>query len=225
MARRVDQVELVALPVDADGLGLDRDPALALELHRVEHLLAHLAARDGVGELEDAVGQRRLPMVDVRDDREVADAVLLHGAHRRRPERARNDSNALELTNSQQTAGKQVGHAARDERAVERDELGRRTTRRAPRRAPTRRRTRRPRATAEATRDAERSSAPSRAELDPPEPAAQEHEQRGRSGDVRDRDRERDPPDADAVEDREERGVEDEVAERDPGRHPRAPGG
>ena len=43
MARGVDQVQVVGLAVarrvrDAHGLGLDRDPALALELHRVEHL-------------------------------------------------------------------------------------------------------------------------------------------------------------------------------------------
>jgi hypothetical protein len=42
VARRVDEVELVAPPLDADRLGLDRDAALALELHRVEHLLPHL---------------------------------------------------------------------------------------------------------------------------------------------------------------------------------------
>ena len=76
---RVDQVQLVALPGHAHGLRLDRDPALALELHRVEHLLAHLAAGDGVGELEDAVGERRLAVVDVGDDREVADLALVHG--------------------------------------------------------------------------------------------------------------------------------------------------
>ena len=35
--------------------------------------------RDGVGQLEDAVGERRLAVVDVRDDREVADAFLVHG--------------------------------------------------------------------------------------------------------------------------------------------------
>ena len=75
---RVDQVQLVALPHDADGLRLDRDAALALEIHRVEQLLAHLPARDGVGHLEDAVGQRRLAVVDVRDDREVADLALIH---------------------------------------------------------------------------------------------------------------------------------------------------
>ena len=75
---RVDQVQLVALPHHADGLRLDRDPALALEIHRVEQLLAHLAAGDGFGDLEDAVGQRRLAVVDVRDDREVADLALIH---------------------------------------------------------------------------------------------------------------------------------------------------
>ena len=74
VARRVDQVELVALPGHAHRLRLDRDPALALEVHRVEHLRAHVALRDGVRQLEDAIGERRLAVVDVRDDREVADA-------------------------------------------------------------------------------------------------------------------------------------------------------
>ena len=79
VAGRVDQVQLVALPRDAHRLRLDRDPALALEVHRVEHLRAHLALRDGVRQLEDAVGERRLAVVDVRDDREVADVLLVHG--------------------------------------------------------------------------------------------------------------------------------------------------
>src|ERR671913_354635 len=74
----VDQVELMALPEDADSLSLDRDPALALELHRVEQLLLHVAVGDRVGRLQDAIGQRRLPMVDGGDDREVAVLVLFH---------------------------------------------------------------------------------------------------------------------------------------------------
>ena len=75
---RIDQVQLVALPEHAHGLRLDRDPALALELHRVEQLLLHVAVGDRVRELQDAIGQRRLPMVDVGDDREVADVCLVH---------------------------------------------------------------------------------------------------------------------------------------------------
>src|SRR5205807_3809884 len=48
MARRVHQVEDVSLAVpslidEPDGLRLDCDAALALDLHAVEHLLAHLA--------------------------------------------------------------------------------------------------------------------------------------------------------------------------------------
>jgi predicted Mrr-cat superfamily restriction endonuclease len=74
VAGRVDEVEGVALPVDAHVLRLDRDAALALEVHRVEVLAAHVARIDGAGDLEDAVGERALAVVDVGDDREVADA-------------------------------------------------------------------------------------------------------------------------------------------------------
>ena len=83
VAGRVDQVQLVGLPVvcarveHPHRLRLDRDPALALEVHRVEHLGAHRARVDRVGQLEDAVGQRRLAVVDVGDDREVADVGLV----------------------------------------------------------------------------------------------------------------------------------------------------
>src|SRR5213083_1940180 len=92
MAGRVDEVELVPLPLDAHRLRLDRDAPLAFQIHRVEHLLAHVTARDGVRELEYAIGQRRLPMIDVGDDREVADAVLGHV--RRALKRLSKDSNA-----------------------------------------------------------------------------------------------------------------------------------
>jgi hypothetical protein len=77
--RRVDQVVDVPVPVDADVLGLDRDAAFALEVHRVEVLRLHVARLDRAGDLEDAVGQRRLAVVDVSDDREIPDAVELHG--------------------------------------------------------------------------------------------------------------------------------------------------
>ena len=84
VARRVDEVEGVGLAVrgvvlDAHGAGLDGDPLLALEVHRVEHLRRHLALVDRVRRLEQPVGERRLPVVDVRDDAEVADA--LRGDH------------------------------------------------------------------------------------------------------------------------------------------------
>ena len=79
VARRIDEVQLMALPGDAHGLGLDRDPALALEIHRIEQLLAHVAVGDRVRELKNPIGQGRLPVVDVGDDGEVSDAALVHG--------------------------------------------------------------------------------------------------------------------------------------------------
>ncbi len=80
MAGRVDQVEpvgpaVLGRVVEPDGPGLDRDPLLALEVHRVEDLAVHLPRVDGVGELEQAVRQGRLAVVDVGDDGEVAQAT------------------------------------------------------------------------------------------------------------------------------------------------------
>src|SRR5439155_14011481 len=83
VSRRVDQVQLVQLAVAGviahpDGVQLDRDAAFALQIHRVEHLLAHQALVERPGELDEAVGQGRLPVVDVGDDAEVADVILAH---------------------------------------------------------------------------------------------------------------------------------------------------
>ncbi len=78
--RRVDQVQVVDLSVarrvrERGGLRLDRDPALALELHRVEDLLAHLALGETAAALDEAVCERRFAVIDVRDDRKVADEL------------------------------------------------------------------------------------------------------------------------------------------------------
>ena len=48
MPRRIDQIELVLFTIlrgvlHAHGMCFDGDPALALQIHRVEHLLLHLA--------------------------------------------------------------------------------------------------------------------------------------------------------------------------------------
>ena len=79
VAGRVDQVQLVSLAVervvDRDGAGLDRDAALALQVHVVEQLLAELALGDRARLEQELVGQRALAVVDVGDDREVADVL------------------------------------------------------------------------------------------------------------------------------------------------------
>ena len=86
MAGRVHQVELIDLPVlrlvaEADGLRLDGDAPLALELHVVEDLVGHLAVGERAGGLDQPVGQGGFPVVDMGDDREVADMVERRVSH------------------------------------------------------------------------------------------------------------------------------------------------
>ena len=80
----VDEIEVVDLAVarpvvQADRLGLDGDATLLFQIHGIEHLCRHLPIRQPATDLDEAICQRRLAMVDMRDDREVADVSLLHG--------------------------------------------------------------------------------------------------------------------------------------------------
>ena len=80
MAGGVDQVEQIRLSVpgaivERGGLGLDGNPALALERHGVEDLRLHLPVRQSAAELDEAVSQRRFAVVDVGDDGKVADKL------------------------------------------------------------------------------------------------------------------------------------------------------
>ena len=87
VARRVDEVEHVVLalvvPGQPDGLALDRDAALALDVHPVQVLGAHLPPLDDAGQLQHAVGQRGLAVIDVRDNAEIADHGLVRTGRRR----------------------------------------------------------------------------------------------------------------------------------------------
>ena len=67
-------------PFHPHGRRLNRDPALALEVHLVEHLFGHLAGRDRPGDLKQPVCECALAVVDVGNDAEIADAGLLHTA-------------------------------------------------------------------------------------------------------------------------------------------------
>jgi hypothetical protein len=55
------------------GRALDGDAALALDVHPVQVLGPHLAIGHHAGELQHAVGQRGLAVVDMRNDAEVPD--------------------------------------------------------------------------------------------------------------------------------------------------------
>ncbi len=78
VAGGVHQVEFVGLAVvcgvvQPHRLGLDRDPALFLYVHVIKHLRRHLALGQPAGELDQAVSQRRLAMIDMGNDGKVAD--------------------------------------------------------------------------------------------------------------------------------------------------------
>jgi hypothetical protein len=80
MPRRVDQIQvvdttIVRLVLKCCCLRLDRDAALALDVHRVEHLRFHLAIAQTSATLDQAIGERGLAMVDVGNDRKISDVV------------------------------------------------------------------------------------------------------------------------------------------------------
>src|SRR6185437_8408169 len=79
----VDEIQLVSLAVarrvrQRHRARLDGDASLPLDRVVVQHLRFHFALGEAAANLDDAVGQRGLAVIDVGDDREIAD--LLHGA-------------------------------------------------------------------------------------------------------------------------------------------------
>ncbi len=83
MARSVGEIQLIMLTIlssvfHRDGMGLDRDAALALKIHGVEHLLLGLALLDRSCDLQKAIGKSRLTVVDVGDDAKVARVFYSH---------------------------------------------------------------------------------------------------------------------------------------------------
>jgi hypothetical protein len=78
--RGVDQVELIDLTIaglvfEGRRLGLDGDAALALDVHRIEHLRFHFAVGETTTALDQAVRERALAVVDVGNDGKVADVI------------------------------------------------------------------------------------------------------------------------------------------------------
>jgi len=77
VARRVDDVDVDAVPVDRRALGKDGDPALLLEVVRVHRpLLDALVVAEGARLAKELVDKRGLAMIDVRDDRDVTQVHL-----------------------------------------------------------------------------------------------------------------------------------------------------
>ena len=79
MPGSVDQVQDIRLPfmfmLHLDGVALDGDAPLPLQLHVVQHLVLEVPFLQGSGEHQEAVGQRAFAMVDMGDDTEVANMI------------------------------------------------------------------------------------------------------------------------------------------------------
>ena len=83
MAGRINQVQLIRLTVlgrvkHRHWMRLDSDAAFFLQIHRVEQLLGHIARGDGAGHVQQPVGERGLPVVNVGDDAEIAYVCGVH---------------------------------------------------------------------------------------------------------------------------------------------------
>ena len=73
MPRGIDELDSDAFVLDGGALGLDRDSPLALQIARIHHaILDHLVGFECATGLQQAVDERRLTVVDMRHDREVA---------------------------------------------------------------------------------------------------------------------------------------------------------
>ena len=59
---------------------LDRDPAFALQVHRIEQLILLIALVNRARALEQTIRQRGLAVIDVRDDAKIAGQLDRHEA-------------------------------------------------------------------------------------------------------------------------------------------------
>src|SRR5262249_12176953 len=78
MPRRVDQIKEVLLSVagslvEANGVSLHTHSARTLQVHGLEDLLRHLPLRERTGQYEQTVCKRALPVINMRDNREISD--------------------------------------------------------------------------------------------------------------------------------------------------------
>ena len=77
MARRIDKVELIGFTaarqvMQRDAMRLNGDAALALDIHRIEHLCRHFAQLEAPADLNEAIRQRGFTVIDMGDDGKIA---------------------------------------------------------------------------------------------------------------------------------------------------------
>ena len=82
VARRVDDVDPVTVPLKRGVLRPDRDPLLTFEVHRIHHpVLYFLVRAESSGLAQQLIHERGLAVVDVRNDGDITN--LVHGTNPR----------------------------------------------------------------------------------------------------------------------------------------------
>ena len=94
MSGRIDEIQIVygtvcRAIVERDALSLDSNAPFTFQIHGIKNLLRHLPLAQAAALLNKAIGQRRLTVVNVRDDGEVAN--VLHGQSEKLPGGARTE--------------------------------------------------------------------------------------------------------------------------------------
>ena len=74
----INQVEVINLAIfgfviESRSLGLDRDATFTLNIHRIKNLGFHFTIRKAATKLNNAIGERRFAVINVGDDRKIAD--------------------------------------------------------------------------------------------------------------------------------------------------------
>src|SRR5204863_915091 len=110
MARRIDDVYPDVMPVDRGAFGQDRNAALAFQLVRIERPLGDLlVGAERAALLQQLIDQRRLAVIDMRDDRYIPD---IHSARCSFLRRHRDNSPAQTHTRRAHTGRAQARRAA-----------------------------------------------------------------------------------------------------------------
>ena len=78
MSRSINQVEVINFAVfgfviECRSLGLNGDAPFTLNIHRIENLRFHFAIRKTATKLNNAIGKGRFAVINVGDDRKIAD--------------------------------------------------------------------------------------------------------------------------------------------------------
>lgn len=84
MSRGIEEVEFVGFPIlgfvkHRHRVGLNGDAFFPLQVHGIEELILSFPLGDGLGVLQEAVGQGRFPMIDVSDDGKITGEFDGHG--------------------------------------------------------------------------------------------------------------------------------------------------